>query len=64
MSLTHSVEKYDAPNALKARFKSYVQSEEQRLHENLEDIRYQVDDFATVRLVTGPGRIEMASKPS
>lgn len=59
MALTHSVEKYDAPNALKARFKPYVQAEEERLRMNLEVIRYQVDDFATVSLVTGPGRIEM-----
>lgn len=61
MALTHSVQKHDAPNSLKARFKLHVQSEEERLRVNLELIRYRVDDFATVSLVTGPGRIEMVS---
>jgi hypothetical protein len=29
----------------------------------LEDIRYQIDDSATVGLITGPGRIEMVILP-
>lgn len=61
MTLTHSVQKYDGPEGPKARFESYVKAEEERLRRNLEDIRYQIDDFATVSLVTGPGRSEIVS---
>jgi hypothetical protein len=59
MTLTHSMQKYDGPEGPKARFEPYAKMEEERLRTNLEDIRYQIDDFATVSLVTGPGRIEI-----
>lgn len=59
MALTHSIQKQDNSDALRAKFESYVEAEEERLRSNLEDIRYHIDDFATVSLVAGPGRIEM-----
>jgi len=43
---------------LMAKFESYVIAEEARLHRNLEDIRYDIDSFDTVRLIAGNGRPE------
>lgn len=37
---------------------AYVDAEERRIQCNLEKIGYDVDNAATVTLVTGPGRIE------
>nr|GAT44916.1 predicted protein [Mycena chlorophos] len=43
---------------LQAQFQSYVSSEEERIRGNLEAIEYDIDDFATMELVAGEGRIE------
>jgi hypothetical protein len=43
---------------LKAKFKSHVAAEEARLQKNLEDIKYNIDDYDSVRLISGRGRIE------
>ncbi|KAF8518842.1 hypothetical protein BU17DRAFT_90643 [Hysterangium stoloniferum] len=43
---------------LKARFQSYVDAEEERLKNNLQAIKYDIDESDTLALVTGPGRIE------
>ena len=43
---------------LRAKFQSYVDTEETRLQKNLEDIKYSVDSYDAVRLVSGQGRIE------
>ncbi|OSD01341.1 hypothetical protein PYCCODRAFT_541681 [Trametes coccinea BRFM310] len=45
-------------DALKARFQSYVDAEEQRLREGLETVHYDIDAIDTIALITGPGRIE------
>ncbi|KAI1783149.1 hypothetical protein LXA43DRAFT_904186 [Ganoderma leucocontextum] len=51
------VNSYQA-ESLQERFKSYVETEEQRLREGLETVRYDIDAMDTLLLVTGPGRIE------
>ena len=43
---------------LRTRFESYVNAEEARLHRNLEDIKYDIDSYDTVKLVAGDGRPE------
>lgn len=55
--ITHSVNSLDADPSIYVRFQSYVDSEEKRLRENLEEIKYDIDDVETVPLVTGAGRI-------
>ncbi|KAI0633741.1 hypothetical protein C8Q77DRAFT_1157905 [Trametes polyzona] len=57
-TLTSSLVTVDESDALKARFQSYVDAEEQRLREGLETIRYDIDAIDTLTLITGPGRIE------
>ncbi|KAI0331154.1 hypothetical protein GY45DRAFT_1276344 [Cubamyces sp. BRFM 1775] len=50
-------------DSLKARFQSYVDSEEQRIREGLETVRYDIDAMDTLTLITGPGRIEKSLFP-
>jgi hypothetical protein len=53
---------YCPPNdALRARFRSYIDSEEERLRKNLDEVDYDIDATDTLALVTGPGRIERVS---
>ncbi|KAF7329876.1 VPS13 domain-containing protein [Mycena kentingensis (nom. inval.)] len=47
-----------APDGLQQRFAAYVTAEEERLRGNLEAIRYDIDAFETLELVTGEGRID------
>ena len=49
---------------LKARFQSHVAAEEARLQKNLEDIKYDIDDYDSVHLISGRGRIETVWSPS
>lgn len=58
MTFTHPMQRQDLPKDVKAKFATYVAAEEGRLRSNLEDVRYQIDDFVTFGLVTGAGRIE------
>ena len=51
----------DLPDWLEAKFQNYVTLEEQRIHQNLQDIHYDIDALDTVYIVLGPGRIEKAS---
>ena len=48
------------PEWLESRFKTYVDHEEARIRNNLEDIRFDIDAIDTVYIVAGPGRIEKA----
>ncbi|GJJ12736.1 hypothetical protein Clacol_006981 [Clathrus columnatus] len=57
-SLQQAVNYYPRNYALQARFASYVESEETRLRERLEEIAYDIDASDTLALVTGPGRLE------
>lgn len=47
-----------ASNELASLTEDYVSAEEEQLRKNLEKIGYDMDSAATVKLVTGPGRIE------
>lgn len=51
---------YECPSndALRMKFKSYVDSEEERLRLNLKTVDFDIDALDTLALVTGPGRIE------
>ena len=58
---TQSIDRNSGTDFLRSKFESWVTSEEGRLRKNLEDLRYHVDTLDTVKLITGPGRIEMVS---
>ena len=45
---------------LRAKFQSLVNAEEARLQKNLDDIKYDIDSYDAVRLISGHGRIEAA----
>ncbi|CDO75523.1 hypothetical protein BN946_scf184871.g4 [Trametes cinnabarina] len=49
--------------ALKDRFQTYVDAEEQRLREGLDTVHYDIDAMDTLTLITGPGRIEKSLFP-
>ncbi|TFK86599.1 hypothetical protein K466DRAFT_587082 [Polyporus arcularius HHB13444] len=57
-TLTSSLLPTTYPDALRERFKSYVDSEEQRLREGLETVKYDIDAMDTLSLIMGPGRVE------
>jgi hypothetical protein len=48
--------------ALQAKFSDYMKSEEERLRNNLETIRYDIDGVDTIPLITGAGRIGKVSR--
>ena len=56
--LTASFSRIYESDDLQERFQSYVETEEQRLIEKLETIRYDVDAIDTLSLIIGSGRIE------
>jgi hypothetical protein len=60
-TLTDSVNYCPRSDALRARFRSYIDSEEERLRKNLDEVDYDIDARDTLALVTGPGRIERVS---
>ena len=43
---------------LRAQFQSHVAAEEARLQKNFEDIKYDIDSYDSVSLISGHGRIE------
>ncbi|KAF8178111.1 hypothetical protein K438DRAFT_1938825 [Mycena galopus ATCC 62051] len=57
-SLTASVNACYVNDGLQERFASYVEAEEARIRRNLESVRYDIDEAATLELVTGEGRID------
>ncbi|KAF8486675.1 hypothetical protein JB92DRAFT_3101334 [Gautieria morchelliformis] len=57
-TIINSIDNSPSSDALRSRFQSYVDSEEERLRVNLHEIGYDIDDMETLALVTGPGRIE------
>ena len=63
-TLTSSLVTTTYPYSLRERFKNYVDSEEQRLREGLETVKYDIDAMDTLLLIMGPGRVEKVSKPS
>lgn len=61
MVFVQSIER-EEDTELKPRFESHVTAEETRLRQNLEEMKYVIDDSDTLRVIAGEGRIEMASK--
>ena len=49
---------------LEERFRSYVETEEERLRDGLETVKYAIDGMDTLSLITGQGRIEKVSSLS
>ncbi|KAL7286008.1 hypothetical protein ACG7TL_001125 [Trametes sanguinea] len=56
--LTTAFRRAERNDVVEDRFRDYVQAEENRLREGLEQARYDIDAADTLQLVTGPGRIE------
>ena len=56
--LTSSLTSVDQGDYLEERFRSYVETEEHRLREGLETVKYAIDGMDTLSLITGQGRIE------
>ena len=52
------------PDWLEEKFSDYVRYVEERIRKNLEDVKYDLDELATVYIVTGPGRIEKVAQLS
>jgi hypothetical protein len=61
LTIINSPNNSPGSDALRSRFQSYVDSEEERLRLNLDEIGYDIDDMEALALVTGPGRIEKVS---
>lgn len=57
-TLTYSLGPRSQYEGLHEEFRSHVDAEEQRLRQGLEELRYDIDAEDTLRLITGPGRIE------
>jgi hypothetical protein len=57
-TFTKSIKWERGADNLKEKFQSHVATEEARLQKNLEDIKYDIDDYESVRLISGRGRIE------
>ncbi|KAH9855711.1 hypothetical protein C2E23DRAFT_723446 [Lenzites betulinus] len=56
--LTTGFRPIERNDVVEDRFRSYVDAEEKRLRDALEDIKYDIDAGDILQLVTGPGRIE------
>ncbi len=62
-TLTASLVRWSWSDELKEHFLSYVDAEEQRLREGLENFKFDIDAMDTLTLITGPGRIEKVCTP-
>jgi hypothetical protein len=62
MVFVQSIEREEGTQQLRSKFQSHVTAEETRLRQNLEEIKYVIDDSDTLRVIAGEGRIEMASR--
>jgi hypothetical protein len=61
-ALTSSIDRYDAaPSWLMEKYKAYNERQEEVLAKRLEEIRYDIDDIDTVRLIVGGDPIEKVS---
>lgn len=58
MAFAQSIKKEDGTEGLRSKFEPYITAEEARLQRNFEDIKYQIDDSDTLRVVAGEGRAE------
>ena len=55
---TRSIKAEKGTEDLRTKFKPHVDAEEARLQKNLEDIKYDIDSYDSVQLISGHGRIE------
>ena len=55
---TRSIQWEEGTETLREKFQSHVDAEEERLRKNFEGIKYDVDDYDSVLLVSRPGLIE------
>ena len=62
-TLTRSISWDEGTDNLRAKFQSHVDAEEEKLRENLEDIKYDIDIYESARLVLGHGQIEAVRSP-
>ncbi len=62
-TLTLSLAPGSYPSSLRAHFRSYVHSEEERLRDGLKTVQYHIDGIDTLSLIVGPGRIEKVPSP-
>lgn len=56
--LTTGFRRIERSYVVEERFQAYVDAEESRLREALEDINYEIDAANTLQLVMGSGRVE------
>ena len=52
-----SIKREEGTEDLRSKFEPHVAAEEARLRRNLEDIKYDIDSWDTVRLIAGDGRV-------
>jgi len=55
---TRSIRFLEPTDDFRAKFESHVDAEEERLRKNLEDIKYDIDSYDSVHLISGHRRIE------
>lgn len=60
-SMTSTFKPFNLRPFARQQFQDYVAAEERRIYENLCKVKFRIDDFSTLVLVTGPGRIEQVS---
>jgi hypothetical protein len=60
---TRSIKWERGTDDLKAKFQSHVAAEEARLQKNFEDFHYDIEDYDSVRQISGRGRIETVWSP-
>jgi hypothetical protein len=53
-----SIKREKGTEELRFKFESYVTAEEERLQQNLEDLRYYIDNSDTFQVIAGGGRVE------
>ena len=61
--LTAGFRRAEWSEALRERFQGYVEAEEEKMRDQLEIMRYDIDAADTLLLITGPGRIEKVRTP-
>ena len=62
-TFTRSIKWERGTDDLRAKFQSHVAAEEARLQKNFEDFNYEIEDSASVRQISGRGRIETVWSP-
>ena len=53
-----SIQRENGTEELRTKFESHVAAEEAKLQRDFEDIKYSIDNYDTVQLIAGEGRLE------